>query len=196
MGIYDVPAGYLIEEVSAKIKEEGLAEPSFTGYVKSGRHNERAPQREDWFYIRMASILYRAYKWNVIGTERLRSYYGGKRNRGLKREHQYKASGKIIRSAVQELEKTGYLAKAKPKGRKLTPKGQKLLNEMSKIVAKGITENKYAKKEKIKKKEDKGAKEVHDELKKQKDAENKKAKDIENKKKEKQKKPKKAEGDE
>ncbi len=30
----------------------------------------------------------------LVGTERLRTYYGGKKNRGVKPEHQYKASGK------------------------------------------------------------------------------------------------------
>ncbi|MBT4870300.1 MAG: 40S ribosomal protein S19, partial [Candidatus Diapherotrites archaeon] len=113
MGIYDVPIAYLIEETAEKLKTD-IEEPEFTKYVKTGVHRERAPQRDDWFYVRMASILYRAYKWNVIGTERLRSYYGGKRNRGVKEEHQYKASGKVIRSAVQKLEAGGYLEKAQP----------------------------------------------------------------------------------
>jgi len=142
MGIYDVPAAYLIEETAGKLAGE-LDEPAFASYAKSGVHNERAPQRNDWFYVRSASILYRAYKNGAVGTERLRSYYGGKRNRGLKREHQYKASGKVIRTALQELEKAGYLEKAEPKGRKLTGKGMKLLNEMSKVAEKNWKDGKY-----------------------------------------------------
>jgi small subunit ribosomal protein S19e len=188
MGIYDVPATYLIEETAQKLKTE-IEEPVFAEYVKTGMHRERAPQREDWFYVRMASILYRTYKWNVIGTEALRSYYGGKRNRGLKREHQYKAGGKVIRLAVQNLEKAGYLERAQPKGRKITGKGQKLLNEMSKIVVKGIAENKYAKKVKIKV-ENKKSKEVHDELRRHSDDKKKKDKEKEDSKGKKQKKSK------
>ena len=186
MGIYDVPAAYLIEETANKLKTE-IEEPEFIKYVKSGVHKERAPQRDDWFYIRMASILYRAYKWNVIGTERLRSYYGGKKNRGVKEEHQYKASGKVIRTAVQKLEEVGYLERAQPKGRKLTGKAQKLLNDNSKIVVKGIADGKYAKKVKVDKKEDSKVKEVHDELKKQSDDKKSKEKAIEDKKKDKSK---------
>jgi len=144
MGIYDVPSKYLIEETS-KILGQELEQPSFAIYVKTGMHKERAPQREDWFFVRMASIMYRAYKWQVIGTERLRSYYGGRKNRGLKTEHHYKASGKVIRSAVQTLEKAGYLEVAKPKGRKISSKGFKLLNEISKVVAKNMQEDKYKK---------------------------------------------------
>jgi len=170
MGIYDVPVAHLIEETAEKLKAE-IEEPEFVKYVKSGVHRERAPQREDWFYVRMASILYRTYKWNVIGTEKLRSYYGGKKNRGVKTEHQYKASGKVIRTAVQKLEEKGYLERAQPKGRKLTGKAQKLLNDTSKIVAKSVEEGKYVKKVKVIKENTK-SKEVHDELKRQHDSKN------------------------
>lgn len=145
MGIYDVPAKYLIEETAQKLKGE-IEQPAFVSYAKTGVNRERSPQREDWFYVRMGSILYRTFKWNVIGTEGLRTYYGGRKRRGLKTEHHYKASGKVIRSAVQALEKAGYLEKAKPKGRKITGKGQKLLNETSKIVVKNLEAGKYVKK--------------------------------------------------
>ena len=170
MGIYDVPVAHLIEETAEKLKAE-IEEPEFVKYVKSGVHRERAPQREDWFYVRMASILYRTYKWNVIGTEKLRSYYGGKKNRGVKTEHQYKASGKVIRTAVQKLEEKGYLERAQPKGRKLTGKAQKLLNDTSKIVAKSVEEGKYVKKVKVIKENTK-SKEVHEELRRQHDSKN------------------------
>ncbi len=149
MGVYDVPAKFLVEEVAEKLKSE-IEQPEFTMYVKTGMHTERAPLREDWFYVRMGSILYRTLKWNVIGTERLRSYYGGRKRRGVKTEHKYKAGGKLIRTAVQTLEKAGYLEKAKPKGRKLTSKGQKFLNEVAKITAKNLAEGKYKKVVKVK----------------------------------------------
>lgn len=164
MGIYDVPANYTIEEVAEKLRTE-IQQPEFVPYVKTGVHAERAPQREDWFYVRMGSILYRAYKLGTIGTEELRSYYGGRKNRGVKREHHYKASGKVIRSAVQALEKAGYLEKAKPKGRKITVKGFRLLNDSSKLAVKNMETGKYNKKERKTDIDDKKKKEVHDALK-------------------------------
>jgi small subunit ribosomal protein S19e len=142
LGIYDVPARHLIEETVGKLKEE-IEEPEFIKYVKSGMHRERAPHREDWFYVRMASILYRAYKWNVISVEGLRMYYGGRKRNGVRTEHHKKASGKVIRTAIQKLEEKGYLEKGKPKGRKLSSNGFKLLNEISKIVTKNMEEGKY-----------------------------------------------------
>lgn len=165
MGIQDIPADYLIEETAQKLKEE-IAQPEWMQYVKTGVHNERAPQREDWFYVRMGSIMYRAHKWGILGTEALRTYYGGRRNRGVKKEHQYKASGKVIRTCVQALEKAGYLEKAKPKGRKLSTKGFRLLNEMSKIAEKGMKDGKYNATPKAKKAfDEKRRKEVQDTLK-------------------------------
>jgi len=91
LGIQDVVADYLIEETAQKLKEE-ITQPDWVRFVKTGVHNERAPQREDWFYVRMGSILYRAHKWGVLGTESLRTYYGGRRNKGVKREHHYKTT--------------------------------------------------------------------------------------------------------
>jgi small subunit ribosomal protein S19e len=165
MGILDVPAEYLIEETAAKLGQE-ITAPEWTAFVKTGVHNERAPQRTDWFSVRMASILYRAFKWGNIGTESLRTYYGGRRNRGVKREHHYKASGKVIRTCVQALEKAGYLEKDKPRGRKVSTKGFRLLNEMSKITEKNWKEGKYVPKEKtVKVFDEKKKKEVQETLK-------------------------------
>ncbi len=165
MGIQDVPADYLIEETATKLKEE-VVQPEWMQYVKTGVHSERAPQRADWFYVRMASIMYRAHKWGVLGTEALRTYYGGRKNRGVKKEHHYKAGGKVIRTCVQELEKVGYLEKAKPKGRKLSIKGFKLLNAMSKIAEKNMKAGVYTNKPKAKKAfDEKRRKEVQDTLK-------------------------------
>ncbi len=157
MGIYDVQATFLIEEAAKKLGQE-IEQPKFVEYAKTGAHRERAPSREDWFSVRLASILYRTYKSGVVGTERLRTYYGGKKNRGVKPEHQYKASGKVIRVCLQKLEEKGYLEKAKPKGRKITAKGTKFLNEVSKIAEQNFKAGVYTKhlkviKEDAKKKE-------------------------------------------
>jgi len=164
MGIHDVPAEHLIEETAKKLGEE-IKSPEWTEHVKTGVHNERAPQRTDWFQVRMASILYRAHKWGNIGTESLRTYYGGRRNRGVKKEHHYKASGKVIRSCVQALEKAGYLEKAQPKGRKVSVKGFRLLNAMSKVAETNLKAGKYEKQAKaVKAFDEKRKKEVQDTL--------------------------------
>jgi len=125
MGIFDVPAALLIEEVAKDLKEK-IQKPEFTVYVKTGAHAERTPNNDDWFYVRNASILYQIYKNGSTGTGSLRTYYGGRRNRGVKPEHKRKASGKVIRVCLQSLEKQGLLKKEK-KGRIITGQGEKLL---------------------------------------------------------------------
>jgi len=132
MGIYDVPAGLLIEEVAKDLKTK-IKKPAFTDYVKTGAQAERAPNNPDWFYVRAASVLYRIYKEGNSGTGALRTYYGGRRNRGVQPEKKRKASGKIIRTCLQILEKEGLLKKDKA-GRKISPKGEKYLFEKSRVV--------------------------------------------------------------
>lgn len=132
MGIYDVPATELIETLAKELEKE-LKAPEFTAYVKTGTNRERAPQKENWWYIRSAAIIYRVNKDGPVGTERLRTYYGGKKNRGRKPSQFRKASGKVIRSCLQELEKSGYLAKTK-KGRETTGKAKKAMNTIAKQI--------------------------------------------------------------
>lgn len=133
MGIFDVPAIELIEAVAAELKNNpSYKEPVWVLFVKSGKHRERAPQRKDWWIVRCASILYRVYKDGPVGTESLRTYYGGRKNRGVKPHHFAKASGKLIRTCLQALEKDGLIRKAKPKGREITAKGAKFLNAKAK----------------------------------------------------------------
>ena len=156
MGIYDVPATEIIELVAADLEQQ-VQQPEWIEFVKTGRHRERAPHRRNWFYVRMASILYQIYKNGNKGTNRLCTYYGGRKNRGVRKHHFYKASGKVVRVCLQELEKLGYLKKEKS-GRKITGKGESFLNSKSTQVTQALKQ----KKEEVKpeeKKEEKDAKE-------------------------------------
>ncbi|MEK6957390.1 MAG: 40S ribosomal protein S19, partial [archaeon] len=146
MGIFDVPAGMLVEEAAKDLKTK-IREPEFVAYVKTGAHRERAPQRRDWFYMRAASILYQTYKQGNVGTGGLRSYYGGRKNMKVRPEHKVKASGKIIRLCLQMLEKEGLLKKEKV-GRKVSGKGEKFLMEKARAVEKVFKEQLRLKEEK------------------------------------------------
>lgn len=138
MGIYDVHATALIDAVAEDLKEQ-VKQPEWMNFVKTGRHNERAPHRVDWFYVRMASILYRTYREGLVGTNHLRSYYGGRKNRGARPHKHFKAGGKVIRVCLQELEKIGLLKKEKA-GRSLSGKGASLLNKKAKEIKKVLDE--------------------------------------------------------
>ena len=128
----DVPADLLIERLKEKLKEiPEIQPPEWAKYVKTGSHRERPPQQEDWWYIRAASILRSIYLRGPIGVEKLRTKYGGRKDRGVRPEHFRKASGHVIRKIMQQLEQAGLLEKVERKGRKITPKGQSLLDKLA-----------------------------------------------------------------
>ncbi|MCX6802410.1 MAG: 30S ribosomal protein S19e [Candidatus Diapherotrites archaeon] len=149
MGVFDVPASDLIEEIAVDLREKfKIEKPAFADYVKTGVCKERAPQRQDWYYVRIASILYRIFKEGPLGVGSLRTYYGGRQARGVRPHKFEKASGKIIRKGIQDLEKAGLLKKA-PKGRTISPKGQSYLIKKSKEV-KELLPQKKAEQERLK----------------------------------------------
>ena len=83
-------------------------------------------------------MLFRSYTLGPIGVSKLRSHYGGKKNRGYKPEHFYKGSGNIIRKVIQQLEKEGFVKtdlKSKHKGRLITAKGKKFLDAVASKIS-------------------------------------------------------------
>ncbi len=130
---YDVPADVLIERLSGYFKESvsEIQPPEWSGYVKTGRHAERAPQNPDWWYVRSASIMRKLYLKGPVGVSRLRKEYGGRRRRGVRPAHFAKAGGNTIRTILQQLEQSGLAQKDGVKGRTVTGKGRSLLDAVS-----------------------------------------------------------------
>ncbi len=136
----DVDANKLNAKVAEKLMEMGIQQPAFVGIVKSGAHNQRPPEQENFFFVRCASIMRQAYLRNIIGVQKLRIHYGGKKNRGVRPNRHRRAGGSTIRKAFQALEKAGLMEKVEKgpkKGRRLTAKGRKLLDSSAKEVKKG-----------------------------------------------------------
>ena len=131
--VYDVPADRLIQKTAEKLKEMNIGVPPWVPFVKTGVSRERRPDQDDWWYIRCASILRKIYVNGPVGVERLRTAYGGRKNRGHAPEHFVKGSGNIIKTALPELERLGLVAKTE-EGRVITPKGQSLLDNTAKEV--------------------------------------------------------------
>jgi len=131
--VYDVKAEPLIKE-AAKDLEDEFEEPEWTKYVKTGVHKEKSPQQENWFYIRSAAILRKIYMEGPLGVSRLRTVYGGRKNNGHQPEHHGKASGKVIRTALQNLEEAGLLEEEEGEGRVITEKGRSFLDKKAEKV--------------------------------------------------------------
>ena len=126
--LYDVSATKLIELTAMKLKEdERFTPPEWATWVKSGMHKEHPPQNDDWWYIRCAALLRRIAMDGPVGTQRLRSVYGGKTDNSSKPERFVKGSGAIIRKAMQQLENAGFV-KTTPKGRKISSQGRSFLD--------------------------------------------------------------------
>ncbi len=137
--VFDVPAKELIQAVAKKLEHDNAIEvPTANIYSRTGVDKENPPTEKNWWYIRCASILRKIYINNVIGVEHLRAEYGGKQDRGSKPYKAKSGSGSIIRRAVQQLEKAGYVSKIKGRGRILTSKGRSFLDNISSDVIKDI----------------------------------------------------------
>jgi len=114
-------------------KIEKITPPSWADFVKTGNHNERPPENPDWWFVRAASILKNIYTHGPVGVSKMRTRYGGRKNRGRRPERFAKASGNIIRKIVQQLESADLIKQSttQHKGRIIAPNGQSLLDKVS-----------------------------------------------------------------
>ncbi|KKH50215.1 30S ribosomal protein S19e [Methanosarcina sp. 1.H.A.2.2] len=126
--VFDVPAMEMIDKLSGILKEnEKVVPPEWAGNVKTGVHKELPPTNEDWWYVRCAAVLRKIYTDGPIGIERLRSVYGGKKDKGVQPSRKAKGSGSVARKAVQQLETAGFLQKVKD-GRTVSAKGRSMMD--------------------------------------------------------------------
>lgn len=168
--IHDVDSQKLIERAGEELKKvESITPPEWALFVKTGRHKERPPVKHDWWYIRAASIIRKIYLRGPVGVSKLRTLYGGKKNRGYKPEHFYRGSGNIIRKILQQLTKAGYVKESKKgihKGRIITKEGKEFLNRIAAMVG-GEKSVEVHKEEKAEKSKEQPKKELPKEVKEQ-----------------------------
>ncbi len=132
--LYDVPAGELIELTATKLKnDERFTPPEWTAWVKTGVHKENPPLRDDWWHIRCASLFRRIAIDGPVGTQRLRSVYGGKTDNSSRPERFVRGSGSIIRKAMQQLEAAGFVRTTK-KGREVSALGRSFLDNTAREI--------------------------------------------------------------
>ena len=137
----DVPASKLIERLARHLREnvDAVTPPSWTIAAKTGSHVEKQPQEPDWWYTRCAAILRKIYVHGPVGIEKLRAEYGGGKRHGSMPQHASKAGGSAIRKALQQLETAGLIETSKPRGRRVTKDGRKLLQELAEELGKDLT---------------------------------------------------------
>ena len=130
--VYDIPANVLIPRLAQDLKErKEIQAPEWAQFVKTGAHKERAPENPDWWYTRCASILRKIYMRGPVGTEKLRIAYGGRKRRGVKPNRFHRGSGAVVRTAIQQLERAGFIKKRGNKGREMTGIGRSYMDKVS-----------------------------------------------------------------
>ncbi len=134
--VYELPTQeYNLKLAKALKKIPEFKEPEWAAFIKSGPGKARPVDDSDFWYKRSASILRQIYRKGILGVSRLRTRYGSKKKRGTKPEKFKKASGKIIRTILQQSDAAGFTeiikgikgVKSKKPGRRLTDKGKKFL---------------------------------------------------------------------
>ena len=132
--VYDVPADYIIRRVAEELKKrKEIVPPAWAAFAKTGVHKEMPPEDPDWWFTRAAAVLRRVYVDGPLGVERMRSFYGGNKNRGSRPNAFRKGSGSVLRKALQQLEAAGLIIHDKT-GRRVSPAGMAFLDNLSQDV--------------------------------------------------------------
>ena len=130
----DVDTKKFIDLCKEELKKiDVIKPPVWAKFVKTGTNRKLPPRQEDWWYTRVASILRRIYLDEPVGVQRLRTYYGGRKDRGHKPEKFRKSGGNIIRKSLQQLEKAGFIEKSKnskKRGRVVSEGGKKFIKKI------------------------------------------------------------------
>lgn len=132
--VHEIQAEQFILALAEELKKKNEFQvPEWAAFVRTGVAKIRPPERADWWHVRAASILRALYVQGVVGVEHLRIKYGSRQNRGMAPEKFAKASGKIIRTILQQATKAGLVdhIKGKKTGRRLTKTGKEWLEQLA-----------------------------------------------------------------
>ncbi len=140
MNIKEVEADKFIEIAKEKLKKtKEIKSPAWAEFAKTGSHKKFPPHQEDWWYIRAASIVRKLEINPYTGVSRLRTVYGGRKERGHKPERFRRAGGTHLRKILQQLEAAGLVEtknQGKKRGRLLTKKGRDFVKDVISEVKK------------------------------------------------------------
>ncbi|OGI15147.1 30S ribosomal protein S19e [Candidatus Micrarchaeota archaeon RBG_16_49_10] len=107
--------------------------PEWSQYAKTGSHRKFPPADAEWWYTRASSVLRRIYLDGPVGVQRLRTFYGGRKDRGHKPERFRRSGGGHIRKILQQLEAAGFVQKNEQgkRGKVMSKKGMEFINKVS-----------------------------------------------------------------
>lgn len=139
VSVKDIPVDIFLKKLRDYIKRNvpEVKPPEWSFYVKTGPSKQRPPNDTNWWYTRAASLLRKLYIHGPLGINRLRSYYGGRKDRGVRPERHVDGGGANIRNILQQLERAGLVEKSS-KGRVLTREGRSLLDRLAAEIKRNL----------------------------------------------------------
>lgn len=148
--VYDIPTEQLIRKAAEELKKRSeIQPPAWAAFSKTGVHKEMPPEDPDWWFIRAAAVLRRVYVDGPVGVQRMRSFYGGAKNRGSRPNAFRRGSGSVLRKVLQQLEAAGLIVHEKA-GRRVSPAGRAFLDALSHSVKTEVPAPKAEKKIEVK----------------------------------------------
>ena len=124
--VRDVNGWRFVKALARHFKQEGkLFVPRCTEIVKTSHGRERAPQNEDWYYIRCAAVLRALYLRPGQGYGGLSKRFGIKKNRGSQPEITTRGARGLLHWACRSLEGLKLVTKGKESGHVVTKEGRK-----------------------------------------------------------------------
>ncbi|KAF1591430.1 UNVERIFIED_CONTAM: 40S ribosomal protein S19S, partial [Eudyptes robustus] len=136
--VKDVDQTEVVQKIADFLKKSGKVKvPEWADLVKLASHKELAPVDPDWYFTRTASIARRLYIRNPAGVGALRKVYGGNKRRGSRPNHFNRASGSVLRKALQTLEGIKWVEKHASGGRVLSKQGRQDLDRIASQIVNG-----------------------------------------------------------
>jgi small subunit ribosomal protein S19e len=132
--VKSIEAGNYNKMLAEALKnEKWFIRPDWVNFVKSSANRSRPIDDDNFWQKRAASILRQVYINKIVGVQRLRTRYGGIKDRGQKPKRFMRGGDKIIRTILKQGEDAGLLEKGAgtKKGRHLTKKGRDYLEKVA-----------------------------------------------------------------
>lgn len=129
--VYKVKPDVIIEELNKELQDmEEMEVPEWAEYVKTGANREKAPQQDDWWHRRAASLMRKLYIESPRGVRSLSREYGGRNSERVRPHSSTGSSKKVIRTILQQLEDADLVEKSDA-GRSLSSEGRSFVDRLS-----------------------------------------------------------------
>jgi small subunit ribosomal protein S19e len=133
--VRNVPASLFISMYADFLKKSGRVElPSWLNIIKTGNNKVNSPENPNWFFYRLAALSRKFYLNRGKGIGNLRKDYGGKKRRGSRPGKRVLSSGKILRLAIQQLEKLNIIYQDDHGKRKITKKAKQDMDKRAEKI--------------------------------------------------------------